>query len=47
MTDFIHNHINTIVIVLTLLVLPFYIQKMRQWYQASKKKNRRRRKRLR
>lgn len=47
MEEFIHNHINGIVVVLALLVVPFYLQKMQQWHKNSQKRKRERKKRLR
>lgn len=47
MTDFIHTHMNTISVVLMLLILPFYLQKIQQWTKNCRRKNRQRRKRLR
>lgn len=47
MEEFIHNHINGIVVVLALLVVPFYLQKIQQWHKASQKRKRERKKRLR
>jgi len=47
MEEFIHNHINGIAVVLALMVLPFYLQKMQQWHKAGQKRKRERKKRLR
>ena len=47
MEAFVHDNIISIMLVLTLLVMPFYLKKIRQWHHASLKKKRERKKRLR
>ncbi len=47
MEEFIHTHINGIAVVLALMVLPFYLQKMQKWHKAGQKRKRERKKRLR
>ena len=47
MAEFIHNHINSIFMVLVLMIAPFYLQKMQQRHKASQKRKRERKKRLR
>jgi len=46
MEAFIHDHMSGIVIVLVLLVLPFYLQKMQQWHKSSHKRKQERKRRL-
>lgn len=47
MQEWIQNNQGAIVVVLFLLALPFYLQKMQQWHKNSQKRKRERKKRLR